>query len=131
MTQNQKGRAYIIYAGERVYVTVDGTFQGGSGVMANVTAISGYPFHSGDVQSQGDTFGPWNCNGRRVRVDFVMIETESEREEVENESIISWLGLPEPTPHLQIVESVQRVNFPWSPEDERAEAEIASECRNQ
>lgn len=66
--------AYIMYKGEKIPVTVESTFQGGTGLMANVKAVTGYPFNSQDVEAQGETFGSWACNGLRVRASFVMVE---------------------------------------------------------
>ena len=60
-------KAYIKYNGKKIEVIVESTFQGGIGLIANVRAVTGYPFHSADVESQGETRGIWNCNGRRVR----------------------------------------------------------------
>ena len=67
-------KAYINYRGEKIEVKVLSTFRGPDGIMANVEAVTGYPFYSYDVQSQGETHGAWNCNGYRVRADFVMVE---------------------------------------------------------
>ena len=67
-------KAYINYRGEKIEVKVLSTFRGADGIMANVEAVTGYPFYSYDVQSQGETHGAWNCNGYRVRADFVMVE---------------------------------------------------------
>ena len=66
--------AYIIYRGEKVPVSVESYFQGADGMIANVKALSGFPFYSQDVNSQGETSGAWNCNGYRVRTEFVMVE---------------------------------------------------------
>ena len=71
-----------MYRREKVYVTVDSYFQGGTGLMANVTAVTGFPFHSADVQAQGETFTAWACNGYRVRIDFVMTDPEPQSVEV-------------------------------------------------
>lgn len=76
-----KTAAYIMYRGERVDVKVESTFQGGTGLMANVKALQGYPFYSADVQSQGETHGAWNCNGYRVRADFVNVEVAHDPED--------------------------------------------------
>ena len=73
--------AYIMYKGERIDVTVESTFNGGS--MANVKAVKGYPFLSSEVNSQGETFGAWNCNGRRVRSDSVIVEVAHSPEDYE------------------------------------------------
>ncbi len=69
-------KAYITYRKQKIEVTIDSTFQGANGMMANVTAVDGYPFYSQDVEAQGDTFGSWMCNGYRVRADFVTTEAE-------------------------------------------------------
>ena len=67
-------RAFVMYRGKKVEVYVQSTFQGGTGLMANVVATHGYPFLSSDKDSQGDTFGLWNCNGLRINADFVIVE---------------------------------------------------------
>jgi hypothetical protein len=67
-------KAYMMYRGNVIPVIVESYFEGGSGRYANVKAVTGYPFHSYDVQAQGDTHGAWNCNGYRVRVDFITVE---------------------------------------------------------
>jgi hypothetical protein len=61
----------ITYRGETVEVKVESTFKGGTGLMANVVAVKGYPFYLQDTQAQGATFGAWMCNGYRIRVDFI------------------------------------------------------------
>lgn len=84
-------KAYIKYNGENIEVKVISTFQGETGLMANVEAVAGYPFFSSDVQAQGKTLGAWNCNGYRVRADLVMIEDVhpvNEAQEIERE--IDW-----------------------------------------
>lgn len=83
-------KAYIIYRREKVYVTVDSYFQGGTGLMANVTAVTGFPFHSADVQAQGETFTAWACNGYRVRVDFVMTEPDPEPQDVRTLTALAY-----------------------------------------
>lgn len=70
----QPPKAYVMYKRQKVYVTVESTFQGGTTIVANVKAVSGFPFDSADADTQGDTRGSWNCNGLRVRADFVGIE---------------------------------------------------------
>lgn len=66
---------YINYDHGKVYVEVLSTFQGGNGLMANVKAVEGYPFHSTDIQAQGPTCGLWSsCAGYRIRADFVIVE---------------------------------------------------------
>ena len=67
-------RAYVMYNGKKIEVYVQSTFQGGSGLMANVVAAHGYPFLSSDKDTQGDTYGLWNCNGLRINADFVIVE---------------------------------------------------------
>lgn len=79
--QPVKTTAYIMYKGERIDVTVESVFRGDAGLMANVEALKGYPFLSSEVNSQGKTFGAWNCNGRRVRADFVYVEVVHDPED--------------------------------------------------
>ena len=67
-------RAFVMYRGKKVEVYVQSTFQGGSGLMANVVAAHGYPFLSSDKNAQGDTYGLWNCNGLRINANFVIVE---------------------------------------------------------
>jgi hypothetical protein len=68
--------AYVKYKGERIEVTVESYFQGGSGLMANVKAVSGFPFLSSDVGAQGQASGAYNCNGYRLSAAFVYIDDE-------------------------------------------------------
>jgi len=101
----QTTNAYIIYRGEKIPVEVESTYFGGTGRIANVKAVAGYPFCSADVMAQGDTSGPWNCNGYRVRCDFVMLEmSEAEREEQEVREVIDWLGVDEKDWQDQVTE---------------------------
>lgn len=92
MKGNPMSKAYIIYRGEKVEVEVESTFQGVSGLMANVKAVNGYPFLSSDVQAQGKTSGSWNCNGYRVRADFVQVEQDEHAVELAQrvEREIDW-----------------------------------------
>lgn len=76
---------YILYHGERIDVEVESYFMGGNSMMANVRALVGYPFYSGDVCSQGETFGAWNCNGYRVRAEFVNCDENAAEVAYQNE----------------------------------------------
>ena len=69
-------KAYMMYKGEVIPVIVESYFEGGSGRYANVVAVTGYPFHSSDVQAQGETHGAWNCNGYCVRVENITVEND-------------------------------------------------------
>lgn len=69
-------QAYIMYNREKTPVIVESYFVNGDGrMMCNVTAVNGYPFNGHDVEAQGDYFrNTMQCNGLRVRADFVKIE---------------------------------------------------------
>jgi hypothetical protein len=103
--QPVKTTAYIMYKGERVDVTVKSIFRGADGLMANVEALNGYPFLSSEVNSQGKTFGAWNCNGYRVRTDFVYVEVVHDPEDYQ----------PHPVYHAQQVER-EIENSEWEAE---------------
>ena len=94
-----------MYKGERVDVTVKSIFRGAAGLMANVEALNGYPFLSSEVNSQGKTFGAWNCNGYRVRTDFVYVEVVHDPEDYQ----------PHPVYHAQQVER-EIENSEWEAE---------------
>lgn len=83
-------RAYLLYRGEKVPVTVESVFQGGTGLIANVKAVTGYPFHSVDVEAQGETFTAWSCNGLRVCADFVKVESDPEPQDVETLTTLAY-----------------------------------------
>lgn len=67
-------KAFIMYQRQKVEVIVTSTFEGGNGKMANVQAVSGYPFYSCEVQAQGATCGASKSNGYRLPADFVKVE---------------------------------------------------------
>lgn len=77
-------KAFVYKGGEKIEVTVDSTFQGGSGVYANVTAVDGYPFDGSNIFAQGEfdpkaQHGNGNRNGLRIRLDFVYVESVKTR----------------------------------------------------
>lgn len=67
-------QASVMYKGRKVYVKILSVFRGGSGLLANVEAVEGHPFHSSDAQAQGESSGAWQCNGYRVRFDAICVD---------------------------------------------------------
>lgn len=112
VSESIPARAFVVYNRERVEVVAESTFVDGDGrLWASVKAVSGYPFNGQDIEACGDYSGGAfpNCNGRRVRAEFVIVEpsptltdetqsiymqhplTEAEQQAAEVRSYSAWL----------------------------------------
>lgn len=99
---------YILYNGEKVYVTIEGYNMTNTGLKVNVKAVDGFPFNGQRLESRGDYSGGSfpNCNSWTTYAYNVKFESNHAVDEAyAQEQELNKLTNPEPSESLHIFEA--------------------------